>query len=73
MASLKAKYQGRVKFYFIEYNQPQAQDVIKEFEVAKHPTTIILDKAGDPVWKLDGYDDAKAKLIEDEIIKVLNE
>lgn len=72
MASLKAKYQGRVKFYFVRYDDPKAASMVKEFEITKHPTTIIFDKESDPVFRLNGFDKNKPKDIEDAITKVLD-
>lgn len=72
MASLKEKYGEKVKFYFVEYNQPDALPVIKKYNIEAHPETFILDKNDKLTYKMQGFDRSNGQnQLEKEIEKVL--
>jgi len=71
MASLKKKYQGKVKFYFVEYNQSEAQEVITKYKIEKHPTTIFLDENDNIVHTIVGFNSDRTKEIKDEIKELI--
>ncbi|WP_047808026.1 hypothetical protein [Desulfosporosinus acididurans] len=59
------------KLYFVKYDDPNAKSITQEFEIKKHPVTIIIDKNNHPVLRINGFDQNKPKLIEDEVTEVL--
>lgn len=56
MASLKEDYGGAVDFYFIEYNEEEAEPIIDEFNIEQHPETFVFDEEMNKLEKYEGFD-----------------
>ncbi|SES39140.1 hypothetical protein [Salisediminibacterium halotolerans] len=56
MASLKDDYGDDVDFYFIEYNEEDAEPIIEEFNIEQHPETFVFDEDRNEIEKYEGFD-----------------
>jgi hypothetical protein len=54
MASLRTEFGDAVAYRYHEYNAPDSAQVVRDFQIVRHPEIFILDRQGNLVRKFAG-------------------
>lgn len=46
MASLKQKFGDALLYQYVEFSAPEAQAIVRDFNIKAHPEEFLLDKDG---------------------------
>ncbi|MDP9373587.1 MAG: thioredoxin family protein [Chloroflexota bacterium] len=58
MNGLEGKYQDRVAFAGVDYNNRENKSLVQRYRVLGHPTFVVLDSGSNEVKRFVGYTDA---------------